>query len=89
MAIDPHSAVGLYGARMARHEGVVPADVPIVSLACAHPAKFPAAVAQAVGAEPALPSHLADLMTRDEKFDSIENDLATIQSHIQQVRRTA
>lgn len=89
LAIDPHSAVGLYGARMARDEGLVPADVPIVSLACAHPAKFPAAVAQAVGTEPALPSHLSDLMTRDEKFDIIENDLAIIQSHIQQVRRTA
>ena len=35
---------------------------PMVILATAHPAKFPAAVKAAAGIEPALPSWLADLM---------------------------
>ena len=37
-------------------------DVPMVVLATAHPAKFPAAVKQASGIEPKLPAWLGDLM---------------------------
>ena len=48
MIIDPHSAVGLAGARYARASGLVSQDTPVISLACAHPAKFPDAVHSAV-----------------------------------------
>ena len=67
MILDPHSAVGVYAARQARLNGVVSDDVPIISLACASPAKFPAAVEKATGLHPALPPHLSDLMGRDER----------------------
>jgi len=67
MVIDPHSAVGLSAARRAHADGVVDKDVPIVSLACAHPAKFETAVKTATGTEPALPPHLTDLMSRPER----------------------
>ena len=50
MVIDPHSAVGLAGARQARASGLVSRDTPIISLACAHPAKFQDAVTRATGA---------------------------------------
>jgi threonine synthase len=40
MQIDPHSAIGVGAARKA----VLADNVPIVSLATAHPAKFPKAV---------------------------------------------
>ncbi len=60
MVIDPHSAVGLSAARRAHADGVVDKDVPIVSLACAHPAKFETAVKTAIGTEPTLPPHLTD-----------------------------
>lgn len=68
MVLDPHSAVGVFAARMARAEGSVDPKTPIVSLACAHPAKFPDAVVQATGEVPSLPPHLADLMSREERI---------------------
>ena len=89
LAIDPHSAVGLYGARMARNDKLVADDVPIIALACAHPAKFPDAVERALGTRPALPTHLADLMERDERFEMLDNDLAIVQSHILAQRRVS
>ena len=87
MMIDPHSAVGLYGARQARESGVVSPDTPIISLACAHPAKFPDAVAKGSGLSPDLPPHLSDLMEREEAFDVLDNALSVIQAHVKQTRR--
>ena len=86
--IDPHSAVGLYGARQARKDKIVGDEVPIISLACAHPAKFPDAVEKAVNERPTLPPHLADLMTRDERFEVIDNELEAIQKHVFEKRRS-
>ena len=51
LIIDPHSAIGLAAAQEARSKGEVPSDMPIVSLACAHPSKFPDAVKEAIGIE--------------------------------------
>ena len=86
--IDPHSAVGLYGARQARKDKIVGDDVPIISLACAHPAKFPDAVEKAVQERPDLPAHLADLMSREERFEIVPNNLQDIQAHILKTRRS-
>ncbi|HET8612483.1 MAG TPA: threonine synthase [Sphingomonas sp.] len=61
--IDPHSAIGLAAARAAD----LPADIPVVTLATAHPAKFGDAVEQAVGVRPALPARLAGLMDKPER----------------------
>ncbi|MCH7860827.1 MAG: threonine synthase, partial [Proteobacteria bacterium] len=47
--IDPHSAIGLAAARRAD----IPAQVPVVTLATAHPAKFADAVERATGVRPA------------------------------------
>ena len=75
--LDPHSAIGFKAAMDCRRD----AAVPMVTLATAHPAKFPAAVATAgVGVEPALPAHMADLFEREERFDVLPNELATVQS---------
>ena len=52
MVLDPHSAVGVAAARDALKNGLVDADTPVVALACAHPAKFPDAVARATGRNP-------------------------------------
>jgi threonine synthase len=63
--IDPHSAIGLAAARAAGLEG------PIVTLATAHPAKFPDAVERATGQRPALPARIAGLFDREERFDTL------------------
>lgn len=70
MLVDPHTAVGIAAALQARQDGT-----PMVSLATAHPAKFPDAVEAATGLRPELPSHLADLFDREERYEEIPNDL--------------
>ena len=77
--IDPHSAVGLAAARHARTTNLVDKDTPIISLACAHPAKFSDAVHNASGQIAALPDALADLMEREEEMLQVDNDMAAIQ----------
>ena len=87
MVIDPHSAVGLAGAYHMRESEMLSSDVPIISLACAHPAKFPDAVEKAIGQRPALPTHLADLMEREEKIHKVENQLSEVQKLVKEKRR--
>jgi threonine synthase len=74
--LDPHTAIGLAAAR--RDNG----SAPMITLATAHPAKFPAAVQAACGIEPALPPRLADLMTRPERFDVEPAQLQAIEAYI-------
>ena len=54
----------------------------MVTLATAHPAKFPDAVEEAIGIRPELPPHLADLFDRPERFDTLPADLANLQAHV-------
>jgi threonine synthase len=69
--IDPHTAVGVGAARAGLAERP---QVPMIVLGTAHPAKFPAAVEAATGVVPPLPPHLADLFSRQERFDVVAND---------------
>ena len=75
--LDPHTVIGVqHAAEFGSSER------PAVALATAHPAKFPAAVEQALGAEPALPVHLADLYDRPERFSVLANALEDVQKHV-------
>jgi threonine synthase len=76
--VDPHTGVAL--AIAARHRP--PPGVPMVSLATAHPAKFPEAVEAATGIRPALPERYADLMTRPERCAVVDNDLAAVEAAV-------
>ncbi len=82
MLIEPHTAVGIGAARRLRGP-----DETIVTLATAHPAKFPDAVEQATGVRPALPDHLADLFDRRERSTDLPNDLAVVEDFVDGVRR--
>jgi len=75
--LDPHTAVGVYVAK--KHEK---ANSPMVTLATAHPAKFPAAVKSACGIDPALPTWLADLMDREERFEILDAELKAVETFI-------
>ncbi len=81
--VDPHSAIGIAAARehARRHPS---SSAPMISLATAHPAKFPEAVARITGQQAELPPHLADLMTREERFSVLPNDLAKVQAYIRE-----
>ena len=80
---DPHTAVGAHVAASHRSRA------PMVTLATAHPAKFPDAVEAACGRRPALPDWLGDLMDRKERFATVSNDLAAIQSYVLEHGRAA
>nr|WP_255696155.1 threonine synthase [Shinella sp. NM-101] len=75
--LDPHSAIGVFVAT--KHEKP---NAPMVTLATAHPAKFPAAVKSACGIDPALPTWLADLMQREERFDVLDAKLDAVEAFI-------
>ena len=78
----PHSAVGV----RVGHAHVSGAT-PMVTLATAHPAKFPDAVEKASGIRPPLPPRMADLFERDERVTRVPNDLAALEALIQERRR--
>jgi threonine synthase len=74
----PHSAVGVKVAE--EHLG----DAPMITLATAHPAKFPDAVEAAMGTRPALPPRMADLFARPERVTRVPNDLGALQTLIRE-----
>jgi threonine synthase len=78
MTLDPHTAIG-YAAALAAD---LPADIPVVTLATAHPAKFRDAVERATGSRPALPLRVGDLFDREERYELLPNDLAAVQAYI-------
>ena len=74
--LDPHTATGVNAAQALGLPGIT------VTLATAHPAKFPEAVKKATGQTPQLPAHLADLMARNEKITPLANDIAALKGYI-------
>ena len=76
----PHSAVGVHVAE--DHLGATP----MITLATAHPAKFPDAVEEASGIRPGLPPRMADLFEREERMTRVEDDLGALQEIIREGR---
>jgi threonine synthase len=77
--IDPHTAIGTKAARACE----TGSGTATVTLATAHPAKFPAAIeASGIGVEAQLPRHLADLFERPEAFDVLPNNLSDVQAYM-------
>ncbi len=81
--LDPHTACGTHAARAARGD----ASVPMVTLATAHPAKFPDAVEAACGVRPALPPRMADLYDREETMTPVPDDLSAVEALIRERAR--
>ena len=74
----PHGAVGVKVAE--EHLGAAP----MVTLATAHPAKFPDAVEQASGIRPPLPPRMADLYQRPERVTRVPNDLGALMALVRE-----
>ena len=75
--IDPHTAVGVAAARKMGK----PLS-PVVILSTAHPAKFPDAVAQAIGKAPPEPPRLSGLKTLPERQEILDKDALLIKRFI-------
>lgn len=79
---DPHTAVGL--ACAAEH---LEPGLPMITLATAHPAKFPREVEQAAGVHPHLPAWLAGMMRREERFTVVPADVMAVERQIESKTR--
>lgn len=76
--LDPHTAIGVRAARECNRN----TSIPMVTLATAHPVKFPEAVLKAGCDEPKLPHHMRDLFEREERYRVVVNDLKAVQAII-------
>ena len=76
--LDPHSAIGVRAGQLCKRD----AQIPMITLATAHPAKFSEAIERAGLQTPALPDHLADLFSREEKYVVLPNSLEDVKAYI-------
>lgn len=77
--LDPHSATGVYAAQTSRRDE----RETIVSLATAHPAKFPDAIERAgVDYQSVVPAHLHALAEKEERYDVLDNAIDAVKSAI-------
>lgn len=78
--LDPHTACAVSAA-----ERVLDGDdgVPQVVLATAHPAKFPDAMERITGKRPALPERLSSLLTDEERYGVLDNDLSQVETFVE------
>jgi threonine synthase len=58
--------------------------VPVVTLATAHPAKFPDAVERATGHRPGLPDRIGDLFEREERCDELPGTYDAVAAYVAQ-----
>ena len=81
VVLDPHTAVGTH---VARKELKMNPATPIVSLATAHPAKFPDAIEKATGLRPELPPHLKSIMKSPERINVLPNDARAVAKFVRE-----
>lgn len=77
---DPHTATGI---KVAREN---PQSSPMIILATAHPAKFPAAVEAACGVTPDLPARLSGMMDAEENHTTLPSDLKMVEDYVERHR---
>lgn len=78
--IDPHTAIACSPKLLTKlSDGAAH-----ISLACAHPSKFPTAVKAAVGISPALPEFVGDLFEREEQLTVLENTQASVKAFVEE-----
>lgn len=82
--LDPHTACGVAAVDQCRSQ-MAPesAKHKIIVLGTAHPAKFSAAVAKAIGSPPELPKGLADMQGAEVRFQVLPAKVQVIQELIE------
>ena len=58
----------------------------MITLATAHPAKFPDAAFAATGSRPGLPARMAGLFARPERMTRVANDIEAIKAIVHERR---
>ena len=80
--LDPHSAIGYGAAQKALDNNIISKDMSVISLACAHPAKFPEIISKSINVMPKKPSHLENIMSSKEYFNIMDPRINDIQNFI-------
>jgi threonine synthase len=78
LVIDPHTAVGVAAAD--KLGGALKG--PAVLLATAHPAKFPGAILQAIEITVEIPQKLAGIMTLEERYTVLPNEVGAVRTFV-------
>ena len=80
--LDPHSAIGYGAAQKALDNNIISKDMSVISLACAHPAKFNDAVEKATGSKSLVPKDLENIFDKKEKMTILNNETEAVKSLI-------
>ena len=80
--LDPHSAIGYGAAQKALDNNIISKDMSVISLACAHPAKFPEIISKSINVMPKKPFHLENIMSSKEYFNIMDPSINDIQNFI-------
>ncbi len=80
--LDPHSAIGYGAAQKALDNNIISKDMSVISLACAHPAKFPEIISKSINVMPKKPSHLENIMSSKEYFNIMDPNINDVQNFI-------
>ncbi len=79
---DPHSAIGIGAAAKMRGD-----NAPRISLATAHPAKFPDTVEEVIGRRPDSPKQLTSKLDAEERYVVLENSAEAVAKLIKERSR--
>ena len=80
--LDPHSAIGYGAAQKALDNNIISKDMSVISLACAHPAKFPEIISKSINVMPKKPFHLENIMSSKEYFNIMDPSINDVQNFI-------
>ena len=73
---DPHTATSLEVLKNIKNNDLN------VSLACAHPAKFPESIEKAIDVNIEKPKNLKEILDKKERYTLMENDFTSVQNYI-------
>ncbi len=80
--LDPHTAVAVFSGEKALKNKLISKDTPLITLGCAHPAKFPDTILKSLNFKPKNPIKLEKIVKSKENFEVIDNDLEVIKNYI-------
>jgi len=78
LILDPHSAIGIGALQKLK------LSKNVISLATAHPSKFPEAISKAINKTADLPKQFEDILLKKEKFKVLDNNIDKIKKYVKQ-----
>ena len=80
--IDPHTAIAVNAGKNALLTKKIQSSTPLISLGCAHPAKFPETIFKSLSFKPKNPEFLDQILISNEKFEILNNEKHLVKDYI-------